>query len=127
MLIPPELVDQLAEAVACRVVELLDARQQIPSPLVDAATLARILGVSRATVYQHAERLGAIAVGEVGEDRKPRLRFDAEQARTAWMRRPRSEESQGPQTPVASAIRRRRRRTAAQSEAALLPVKGSQS
>jgi hypothetical protein len=45
--------------------------------LVDAATLARELDVSRAWVYNHADELGAIPLG-AGE--RPRLLFDLERA-----------------------------------------------
>jgi hypothetical protein len=50
------------------------------SPLVDAAELARQLGLSRATVYANADRLGAVRLGD-GE--KARLRFDPEAAKAA--------------------------------------------
>ncbi len=54
------------EAVAQRVAELLanqavESRQQ--GQLVDAATVARLLGVSRATVYAKADELGAVRLG----------------------------------------------------------------
>lgn len=52
--------------------------------LVDAAALARMLSVSRATVYQYANELGAI---QVGGGQRPRLRFDAEAAVEAWASR----------------------------------------
>ena len=45
------------EAVAARVVELLDEQTQHPPGLVDAATFARILGVERDWVYAHAREL----------------------------------------------------------------------
>jgi len=123
----------LVEAVALRVVELLDEREQQPgqtdeaaerhepqSQLVDATTLARILGVARSTVYDRAAELGAI---EVGMGAKPRLRFDVEQARAAWTRRVSREESQLPEAPVLAEVRRRRRRSASASRTDLLPVK----
>lgn len=47
--------------------------------LVDAAELADRLGVSRSTIYQHADHLGARRLGGP----RGRLRFDAEQARAA--------------------------------------------
>ncbi len=43
------------------------------SPLVDAIALARLLGVSRAYVYEHADELGAL---RLGGGPKARLRFD---------------------------------------------------
>lgn len=68
--VEPELV----EAIARRVIELLRAEgpQEQPARLVDAATLARELGVERDWVYAHAEELGAIRLG----GRHGRLRFD---------------------------------------------------
>ena len=58
----PAQVSKLADLVARRVVELLDERDRgTASELVDAATLARRLGVSRSTVYEHAARLGALS------------------------------------------------------------------
>ena len=49
--------------------------------LVDAATVAAALGVSRDWVYDHAAELGGIRAGN-GD--RPRWRFDLEQARNAW-------------------------------------------
>jgi len=59
------------EAVARRVVEVLG--DQRPMGLVDAATMAKLLGVSRATVYATADELGAV---RVGGGKRARLRFD---------------------------------------------------
>jgi hypothetical protein len=65
-------VDDLVERVALRVVELLDECDG-RAGLVDAAALARLLGVSRATDYDRASELGAI---QLGDGERPRLRFD---------------------------------------------------
>jgi hypothetical protein len=46
--------------------------QPAPSGLVDAATLARMLGVDRSWVYAHAAQLGGIRLGGP----QGRLRFD---------------------------------------------------
>jgi hypothetical protein len=51
-----------------------------PARLVDAGTLAALLGVSRRYVYEHADELGAV---RLGGGAKPRLRFDAGAAKTA--------------------------------------------
>jgi hypothetical protein len=110
----------LVEAVARRVVELLDERSvQQPNELVDATTLARLLSISRSTVYDNAERLGAI---ELGDGARPRLRFDVETARNAWSRRVSSEGSQALETAVVAEVRRRRRGPRTGSGADLLPV-----
>jgi formaldehyde-activating enzyme involved in methanogenesis len=52
----------VAQAVTERVLELLDERQA--NDIVDAADLARMLGVDRGWVYEHADQLGAIRLGE---------------------------------------------------------------
>lgn len=72
----PRSESDLVEAIARRVVELLRAEkpQERHSRLVDAATLARELGVERDWVYANAERLGAIRLGGP----RGRLRFDRE-------------------------------------------------
>jgi hypothetical protein len=67
----PEVVD----AIARRVVELLEKRGLQRRELVDAAELARRLGIERSWVYSHAIELGAV---KLGSGPKPRLRFDPE-------------------------------------------------
>ena len=66
------------EAVARRVAELLRATTNLTGPLVDAAELARILGVERDWVYARAARLGAV---RLGDGPKARLRFDIDRVR----------------------------------------------
>jgi hypothetical protein len=61
------------EAVAARVVELLEQRDDSASRLVDAATPARTLRVDRDWVYARARQLGAI---RLGDGPKAPLRFD---------------------------------------------------
>jgi hypothetical protein len=114
--------DELVERIARRVVELLDERAGVQNvALVDAATLGRLLGVSRAMVYEHREELGAVMIGGGA---RPRLRFDVQTARQAWTARVEGERSQAadPDPPKRNP---RRRRAAAQSDARLLPVLGS--
>ena len=65
------------EAIARRVAELLGARTEAPRRYVDAAALARTLGVEREWVYSHATQLGAIRLGGP----HGRLRFDLEHVR----------------------------------------------
>ena len=69
----PRLHPDDVEAIARRVAELLrtDAKKTAVR-LVDAATLARMLGVERDWVYAHARELQAVRLG--GE--RGRLRFD---------------------------------------------------
>jgi hypothetical protein len=64
------------ELLAQRVADLLAAQameSRQMGQLVDAAAVARLLGVSRATVYAKADELGAI---RIGSGKRARLRFD---------------------------------------------------
>jgi hypothetical protein len=70
----------LVDAIAERVSDLL--RSEPPfSRLVDAATLADVLGVDRSYVYAHADELGTV---RLGGGSKPRLRFDLEASLEAF-------------------------------------------
>ena len=62
------------EAIAHRVAELVGANQELGAGLLTATEVAARFGVSRAWVYEHAERLGVI---RLGAGRRARLRFDA--------------------------------------------------
>ncbi len=104
------------EAVARRVVELLsDGLIVAPaSPdLVDAAELARRLGIRRSWVYAHADDLGAI---RLGAGPRPRLRFDPSVA----MERMQLVAPAPERTPAA---RCRRQSKARQRDAHLLQIK----
>lgn len=74
-----ELTPEAIEQIAQRVAEILggwDGRADQPSrspQLVDAVRLARLLGVSRQWIYEHADELGAV---QLGDGERPRLRFD---------------------------------------------------
>jgi hypothetical protein len=72
-----KLDPQTVEAIARRVIELLEKRGLQRRELVDAAELARRLGIERSWVYSHAIELGAV---KLGKGAKPRLRFDPEVA-----------------------------------------------
>jgi hypothetical protein len=72
-----ELVERL-EAVADRL-ERLVPHPDAPEQLVDAAAVAAALGVSRDYVYDHADDLGGV---RLGDGPRPRLRFDLRQAST---------------------------------------------
>ncbi len=72
-----KLDPQTIEAIARRVVELLEKRGFQSRELVDAAELARRFGIERTWVYSHAIELGAV---KLGSGAKPRLRFDPEVA-----------------------------------------------
>jgi hypothetical protein len=111
------------EAVAGRVAELLQEERPaalavpgLSARLVDAATMARLLGVSRTTVYAKAEELGAI---RVGSGKRARLRFDPARAIGA----PSSSDS--PARVVPSRWRRARR-TPRPDSGKLLPIRGGE-
>jgi hypothetical protein len=70
---PPSLDPASIEAVARRVIELLGEEAPFPSGLIDAAEVARRLGVAHSTVYEKAAELGAI---RLGDGPRARLRFD---------------------------------------------------
>jgi hypothetical protein len=61
-------IDAIAESVAARLGAMLNDTPRF----VDAATVARLLGVERDWVYEHAEQLGGIRLGGP----RGRLRFD---------------------------------------------------
>lgn len=107
----------LVDAIAERVLELLAERAARPR-LVTAAELAELLGVKREWVYEHAQELGAQALG-AGD--RPRLRFDVDRALSA---RQTSEGSQAPGSPEGSQPTRHRRRRGAGSDVPQLPIGG---
>jgi hypothetical protein len=72
-----KLDPQATEAIARKVVELLEKRGLQKRDLVDAAELARRFGIERSWVYSHAIELGAV---KLGSGAKPRLRFDPQVA-----------------------------------------------
>lgn len=110
---PVTLAPAAVEAVARRVVELLAAEHAAPltARLLDAAELADLLGVARSWVYDNAERLGAVRIGN-GD--RPRLRFDPAVAIAAWQTRDPEPEPQ-PRAP---------RPRAPRDTTALLPIRG---
>lgn len=109
------LDSESVEAVAVRVAELLRGEAVGPE-LVDAAEIARRFNVSRDFIYEHASELGAIRLGETGEGKKPRLRFDPAIVADRLLPRPH------PLTdPTLRPIKPKRRRTA---PAELLPIRG---
>ncbi len=106
----------LAAAIAEHLAELLHDRPRVR--LVDAATLATALGVSRDFVYAHASELG----GErIGSGPQGRLRFDLDRALAARAPSPYSKEPSEP--PTATSKRRRRKPTSGATR--LLPIRGS--
>lgn len=121
-LLPPDQ-EAFIDAVARRVIALLDEREPPSVGLVDARTLARMFGMSVSSVHEHADELGAVRLG-VGA--RPLVRFEVEQARAAWTRRVLGGQSHDSEPPVDAAelgARRRGRNAAARPAAGLLPVK----
>ena len=113
----PEEIDALASAVAERVVEQLRDEQAAPPSepgLVDAAALARALGVSASYVYSRSSELGA---RRLGNGPRARLRFDLKRAVEVHANR--EPESAAPAALQTAKPRPRR----AASSVALLPVK----
>jgi len=117
----------LIDAVARRVLELLDERSAAPAAgLVDAATLARLLGISRSTVYVMAGELGAV---RIGGGSKPRLRFDVEAARAAMScsvgRRSQAAVASDDGMPAPPADRKRRRLPNGLPPGSVLTIRGA--
>jgi hypothetical protein len=57
---------------------LIDCARRMPhAGLVDAAELARMLGVHRRTIYERANELGAI---RLSDSKRARMRFDVQTA-----------------------------------------------
>jgi hypothetical protein len=119
-----EIAPETIERIAQRVVQLLHhERQQLdggadaPRDLMDAGELARHLGLTRAWVYEHAQQLGAIPVGD---GPRPRLRFDLQTAKKALNSRQRHDETVATKTDGPRPGRPRRR--PASSTVPLLPV-----
>jgi hypothetical protein len=113
-----KLDPQTIEAIARRVVELLEKRGLQSRELVDAAELARRLGIERSWVYSHTIELGAV---KLGGGAKPRLRFAPEVAARVLRR-----VGEGPAAdpPARSGKRAGQPPRRAGSEVPLLPIRG---
>lgn len=109
------LAEESVEAIARRVTELLTDRPAAGDGLIDAAEVARRLGISRATVYERADELGAI---RLGGGSRPRMRFDPARLRQAL------EHEAEAIDPVPAPPRRPRRSS---SRGDLLPIRGGRS
>lgn len=75
----PADLELLAELVSDRLARRLE-RTAVPArpEWLTAADVAARFGIGRDWIYAHASELGAVPLGETGEGRRPRLRFDAE-------------------------------------------------
>jgi hypothetical protein len=113
-----ELSPETIDAIAHRVVELLQESSPQPNKLLTAAELARHFGVSRDWVYEHANELGVI---RLGEGNRGRLRFDMQVAAEAISARTRTTTAQPTPTPKR---RRGRPRKRPASSIPLIPYRG---
>ena len=102
------------EAIAERVVELLRREDGVGEGLIDAAEVARRLGVSRGTVYEKADELGAV---RLGEGPRARLRFDPKRIGGRLVARGSGRRPSSTPTPL-------RDRGQVERRAELLPVRG---
>lgn len=118
-----DALSELVDAIARRVVELLDERSAgtTPGRLVDVAALAEILDVSADTVYRHQIALGVV---KIGDGPKPALRFDVAKATSAWNARCAGAPSQEPATTADTGRKAGRPRRATGASVDLLPIRG---
>jgi hypothetical protein len=116
--IAAEVVRQLAPML---VEVATTAAREAPEQLVDAATVARALGVTADTVRANAERLGG---RRIGDGPRGRWRFVLAEAVEAWTARTGGRGSPPPTSPVAAPMPRARRRAAPAPSGRLLPVRG---
>jgi len=109
------MLDLAAERAAERVLRrFADATATLdPRELVTVERLAAEIGMSRAWCYKHADRLGAVPLGEVGKGKRPRKRFDLAVAKHAMssVGSFASQRETGSSKPNPPAARPRRRRT----------------
>jgi hypothetical protein len=112
MKLDPEAV----EAIAVRVVTLLEKQGLRRRELIGAAELARRLGVDRSWVYSHAIELGAV---KLGDGPRARLRFDPEIAEQMLRK---LDDGSAPDPPARSVERADRARWSRRPEVRLLPV-----
>jgi hypothetical protein len=112
-----KLDPQTTEAIARRVVEMLEKRGLQSRELVDAAELARHFGIERSWVYTHAIELGAV---KLGNGAKPRLRFDPEIAAQVL----RKVDGKPAADPPARSGKRASQPQGSKGKAQLLPIRG---
>ena len=114
------LTDEQLHLLASLIAEQLADRAA--GELIDAAELARRLGWTRERVYDNADRLGAI---ELGDGARPRLAFRWPQALDGLTARSRSVRSQTSQSPAAAGAGTKRPRQRLGTSTDLLPIGGS--
>jgi hypothetical protein len=109
-------VDAIARRVVALLAEELSEHARRRPELIDAVEVARRLGISRSTVYEKSDELGAI---RLGAGPRARLRFDARFI--AALGTPRIRSSAGTRE-VQRPRRKHRRRRASSDAAGLLPI-----
>ena len=122
---PVHLHPEAVEAVAARVAELVLAHRphdEQPAPHMTVADVARWLVVGPAWVYEHADELGAI---RLGDGRRGRLRFDPARVSEGLASCSARRQSTSPRVPAAKRNRRPLPGTPLGTEAPLLPVRGA--
>lgn len=90
------------EAIARRVVDLLEHRPPAEPTWLTAADVAHRFGVARSWVYEHAGELGAVRLGDAGAGRRPRLRFDPDRVAAGLASGPSGRRPHGAETPTAT-------------------------
>ncbi len=110
---------ETVDAIARRVVELLTVGRGDSSALIDAAEVARRVGVTRSWAYDHAAQLGAV---RLGTGTRPRLRFDPERVAQALAAERHTEPDPQPSAPRPRQARQRDGFTP--SGAPLLAIRG---
>lgn len=121
VVLSPESVAAIVEALAPRVAEIIRGGRLVPDGLVDAEELSRLLGVSRDFVYRHAIELGG---RRIGSGPRGRLRFDLGEAERALTCSP-SRESGSAGNGAVKPKPPRRRSARLGTNAPLLPIRGS--
>jgi hypothetical protein len=110
-------------AIAVEVAAVLEERglvQPAEPKLLSAAEVARRLGRSRDWVYEHADDLGVV---RLGDGPRARLAFSTDRLDAFVTRRP-ARDGSDREKPAPDRARRRRRRDKRRSDVRLLPVGG---
>jgi hypothetical protein len=88
------LATRIAELLAHQLTSQPATTPSLPGRLLSAAEVSTWWGISRDWVYQHAQELGAVRIGD-GE--RPRLRFDPDRVAERLQRPPTSPPPTAPQ------------------------------
>jgi hypothetical protein len=117
----PADIEAIASRSAELVLEALGRNVQADRPtLVDAAGIAAQFGVDRSWVYDHADELGAV---RLGDGPRPRLRFDPATVMVALDGRNAGDDLDTDESPDVASLPGRRRRNRPSTEIPLLPIR----